>query len=500
MNWYPTLRSSSSTPLHVQIRRGVSEAVRSGALRPGEKLEGVRGLAEDLGVNRLTVLKAIRALTRAGLLTTVRGKGVFVAERPPRHAATFEPAFELEGPFFEGVAEGPAGEAAAATAPAEAIRSTLDDALAEGDHLAFSAGFPAAETIPTDAIRLRLGRILRGPRGSASLGYASTEGLPELRRELESLLEERGLPLGPEDRVLVTGGAQQGITLGLQTLLRPGEALALESPGYMGAIAACRRLGVPMVPVPVDRAGLNPERLESALRRGEVGALYTVPNFQNPTGVSQSLRRRTRILEIASRHGAALIEDDIYADLRYGGRRIPPLKSLPGGERVLYVGSFSKSLAPGLRLGFVVAHASLADELRRFKEIADISTGTLSQRLLAELLREGYYRRHLVRVRREYRRRRDAMIAALETHMPAGLRFTRPRGGLHLWIMLPRPLDAARLNERARAEGVSFAPGALFFHDDRRSSSFRLNFSSHPPERIEEGIRRLARCIPQEVT
>jgi GntR family transcriptional regulator/MocR family aminotransferase len=498
MTWHPSIRPESSTPLHVQIRRGVSEAVRSGALRPGEKLEGVRSLAKGLGVHRLTVLKAIRALTRAGLLTTVRGKGVFVAERPPRLEPRLARREELAGPFFEGVAEGPEDPATALPSAADGIRSTLEDALGDGDHLAFSAGFPAEETIPADNIRLRLGRILRGPRGTASLGYASTEGLPELREELGALLAERGLPLGSEDRILVTGGAQQGITLGLQALLRPGESLALESPGYMGTIAACRRLGIPMVPVPVDRAGLNPERLESALRRGEVGALYTVPNFQNPTGVTQSLRRRTRILEIARRHGAYVIEDDIYSDLRFGGRRIPPLKSLPGGERVLYVGSFSKSLAPGLRLGFLAAHVSLADELRRLKEIADISTGTLSQRLLADLLRDGFYRRHLVRVRREYRRRRDAMLAALEAHLPRGPVYTRPRGGLHLWVMLPRPLDATRLNERAQREGVSFAPGALFFHDGRRSSSFRLNFSTHPPERIETGVRRLARCIPQE--
>lgn len=497
MNWRPTLESATVTPLHVQIRRQIRDAVRTGTLRPGQKLSGVRSLADDLGVNRLTVLKAIHALTTAGLLTSVRGKGVFVAEQPEGLEPRPVGPPDLDGPFFEGVAEGPA-DTAAEPSLSDAIHATVEDAISQR-HLAFSAGFPPRELVPTDLIRTRLSRLLRRPEGSSRLGYVSTEGDPQLQDALRDLLRGRGLMLGEEDRILITAGAQQGISLCLRTMIRPGEALALESPGYMGTIAACRMLEIPMVPVPVDRSGLNPERLESAFRREEITALYTVPNFQNPTGVTQTLRRRSQILELARRHDALLIEDDTYADLRQGGRGIPPLKSLPGGERVVYLGSFSKSLAPGLRLGFLVATTPFAERLRQLKEITDINTAGLSQALLADLLHAGLYRRHLVRVRREYRRRRDAMLEALSHHLPPSARFTRPRGGMHVWVMLARPLDAVRLNERARREeGVSFAPGTLFFSDGRRSSSFRLNYSSHPPDRIEEAVGRLARCIARE--
>jgi GntR family transcriptional regulator/MocR family aminotransferase len=499
MVWKPTLGNETATPLHVQIRRQIRDAVRSGDLRPGEKLSGVRDLADDLGVNRLTVLKAIRALTSTGLLTSVRGKGVFVVDQPEGLEPRPVGPPNLDGPFFEGVAEGPADPATGA-AISNVIQSTVEDAIS-GRHLAFSAGFPPRELIPTDLIRTRISRLLREPHGADRLGYVSTEGDGELRAELRALLEQRGLVLGSDDHILITAGAQQGLSLCLRTMVRPGEAVALESPTYMGAIAACRMMEVPMAPVPVDRAGLNPERLESALRRREIAGIYTVPSFQNPTGVTQTLRRRSQILELARRHDALVIEDDTYADLRLGGRGVPPLKSLPGGERVVYLGSFSKSLAPGLRVGFLVATSPFSERLRQLKEITDINTGGLAQGLVADLLRSGLYRRHLARVRREYRKRRDAMIEALAEHLPPTARFTRPRGGLHVWVMLAQPIDAVRLNERARREeGVSFAPGALFFCDGRRSSSFRLNYSSHPADRIEGAVRRLARSIVREDT
>jgi 2-aminoadipate transaminase len=496
MNWSTLTNPDPTEPIHLRIRRGIREAVQSGALLPGEQLPGVRELAATLHVNRLTVLKAVRVLRAAGVISTVQGKGMFVALHP-KGLEPILPGMSKVGPFFEGVAEGPEKSAGSRDLAADALKNTIDDALTPGI-ISFSAGFPPPEAIPTDVIRVRLAKLLRQDGGASHLGYASTEGLPALMVELASLLRSRGLPLGAGDRLLVTSGAQQALTLCLDALHRPGEALAIESPGYLGAIAACRLKGIPMVPVPVDGAGLNPDRLESALRRHEIFAIYTVPNYQNPTAVTQGLKRRRQILELARAHNAYVIEDDIYADLRYGGHRVSPIKSLPGGERVVTLGSFSKSLAPGLRLGFLAASGEAANRLRRFKEITDISSGTLSQALLADLLRSGFYRRHLVRVRRLYRQRRDAMLAALEISLPDTFRFTRPKGGLHLWVMSERPLDAGVLLQRCLAEGVSFAPGSLFFCDGRRSASFRLNYASHSPGQIQEGVRRLVGCLRKE--
>jgi GntR family transcriptional regulator / MocR family aminotransferase len=497
MIWRSTLSQEISTPLHVQIRHRIKLAVQSGDLLPGQQLPGVRSLAEMLEVNRLTVLKAIKSLSRAGLLVSVPGKGVFVARQPRGLELADQAAPEIEGPFFEGVAEGPDLSEPDDSAFKDPLRATVDDGLAK-NIVSFAAGFPPDAAIPTDTIRIRLSKLLRDEQGPKRLGYISTEGDPTLRLELRTLLVKRGLKLRPDDRILITAGAQQGISLCLDSFLSSGNTLAMESPGYLGAIAACRLKKIPMTPIPVDHAGLNPERLQSAIRRHDIGAVYLVPNFQNPTGVTQSLRRRRQILELASRHNLLVIEDDIYADLRFGGRGIAPLKSLPGGERVVYIGSFSKSLAPGLRLGFIVASGRLADDLRRYKEIVDISTGALVQALGADLLSSGYYLRHLRKIRRMYRKRRDAMLLALETYLPKTVRFTRPKGGLHLWVMLDRPIDALKLLERTKKSGLSFSPGTLFFCDGRRSSSFRLNYSSYPPEVINQGIRLLAKCIAKE--
>jgi DNA-binding transcriptional MocR family regulator len=256
---------------------------------------------------------------------------------------------------------------------------------------------------------------------------------------------------------------------------------------------------IPMVPVPVDAGGINPARMAQALAKEGVAGVYTVPSYQNPTGVSQLARRREKVLALANQYGATVFEDDIYADLRLGGRSIRPIKSLPGGERVVYAGSFSKSLAPGLRVGFMVASGKLARDLLHFKESHDICTGRLTQAVVAAFIERGGYRRHLMRVRREYKRRRDAMLEALHTHLDVPHRVTHPKGGMHLWVMFESPLDMAGLEEMAEKRGVSFAPGTLFFTDGRRASSLRLNFSANPVETIHEGIVRLAQCIKKEI-
>ncbi len=487
MSWPPNIHRDSTTPIHRQIRRAFTDAVRDGTLTPGDALPSARILASQLDVNRLTVLKALKSLSRAGLVRTEPGRGSWVATA---HAGE-QP--ERDERFFEGLVSESGTESLAG------FRSALDDALSN-DCLAFSAGFPPTDAIDVDQIRRTTRRLLSGPEAITYLGYTASQGSNRLRSAIRELLALRGLALDEPDRIVVTCGAQQALALSLEALVRPGQSVAIESPGYMGVIAACRFKGIPMVPVPVDRGGINPSRLESALRSEEIGAIYTVPSFQNPTGVTQGRRRRVRVLELARQHGATVIEDDAYSDLRFGGRRVPPIKSLPGGDAVVYIGSFSKSLAPGLRVGFLAASGEKAAAIHRLKEVHDINTGALSQAVVADLLVTGAYRRHAVRIRRLYRERRDAMVAALEANLPSSIRFTRPRGGMHLWVMLDRPVDTGQLRARALEQGVSFAPGALFFHDGRPSSSLRLNYSSHPPAEIGEGIRRLARCITQEGT
>lgn len=499
MSWSPKpIDHLAASPLHLQVRHNIHQAVREGYLAPGDRLPAVRTLAEDYSVNRLTVLKAIRALARAGVLATTPGKGVFVSKRPRGIERDTSLESDFDGLFFEGLSEMPLDEDVSADRASEGLKAAMEDGFSK-DFISFSVGFPPLETIPADTIRKRLNRLLRQPNQVAGLGYVPTEGDPTLLNAVTNLLNRRGLQLGPDDKILITSGAQQGIALCLQALVRGGDTLAVESPGYMGLIANCRLRGIPMFPVPVDRRGLNPERLRTAAKKQELRAVYVVPNYQNPTGVVQSLKRRRQILDVAAQNDMYVIEDDVYADLRFGGRSIPPMKSLPGGDRVIYISSFSKALAPGLRVGFLVASGLTVEALRRYKEADDISTGGLVQAVMVDLLESGFYDRHTVKVRREYRRRRDAMLDALSTHLAKPwIKITRPRGGMHLWVMFEKKLDIERLLTRCRAAGVSFAPGYLFFADGRKASSLRLNFSSHPVGVIEEGVRRLARSISEE--
>ena len=500
------LDSSSPVPLHRQIRAALREVC---AAEPsGTKIPSAAELAAQLGVNRLTVLKAFRPLVQLGLLRSVAGRGVYTTGRTGDEGDSKD--WSIEDRYFEGIAEGPEGDGCLVSLGSERsvegrnadrdevigriVAESLDEQV-----ISFSAGFPPRDLLPVDALRRCTGKVLSGPSAEAVLGYAPTAGAPALIAEIRRLLERRGLSLADDDVLVVTEGAQQALSLCLERFFEHRGSLAVESPGYMGVLAACRQRSVPMVPVAVDRGGLHPGSLDRALRRPEVRGFYTVPTFQNPTGVTQHLMRRKRILDLAEAHDAIILEDDTYADLRLGGVPPVPIKSLPGGERVIYIGSFSKSLAPGLRLGFLAAKGEFGQKLLHLKETIDISTGMLSQAVAAEFIAQGGYRRHLVSVKKEYRARRAVMLSALERHLGSLVRVHPPKGGLHLYVIFEQPVDMTSLEQRCRDAGVLYAPGALFFSDGRRPSAIRLNFAAHPAAVIDEGIGRLAACIRQEM-
>ncbi len=494
MSWeFPELDPGAPLPLHRQIRRAIRAAV-SRVCPEERKLPSTAEMAAAFGVNRLTVLKAVRPLVQSGELRSIPGKGVYTggdASKPGDRDAT-------DVRFFEGIAEGSAPSGVPEVTPApEAFGRFVAESLSERV-ISFAAGFPPEDLIPVDGVRRRATRILRGTFGAKSLGYAHGLGDETLRDQIRLLLATRGLNLAERDTILVTSGAQQALALCLASLLDNG-AMAVEAPGYMGFIAACRQRGVPLYPVPLDAGGISLKHLAAVLQHPEVRGIYTVPTFQNPTGVTQQLSRRKRVLHLARQREVLVIEDDTYADLRLGGRPVPPIKALPGADRVLYVGSFSKSLSPGLRIGFVAAREALVLKLLHLKETADISTGKLSQALTAAFIEDGGYRRHLSGIRSEYRLRRDAMMDALKRELGGLARVWRPKGGMHLFVMLEAKIDMAALENRCRAAGVLFAPASLFFSDGRRPCAFRLNFAAHNIETIHIGIGRLARCIAEEL-
>ena len=376
------------------------------------------------------------------------------------------------------------------------------------DVISFAGGLPAPEVFPKQEIRDAVAFVLS--RGDTSaLQYGTTEGYLPLRELFVRHMSRYGIRVGPEN-VLVTSGSQQALDLIGKLLINPGDHILTEAPTYLGAVQAFNAYQAEYLTVPIDDDGLDTEKLEEQLRGGPK-FLYVLPNFQNPGGVTLSLERRRRLVELANRYGAPMIEDDPYGQLRYEGEHQPPLVThdaefhgCANGEKsftgdVIYLSTLSKTLAPGLRIAWIVAPAGVIQKLVQIKQGADLHTSTFCQHVAYEVAREGFLDRHVKRIRAVYGMRRDAMLASLERHAPPGVRWTRPRGGLFLWLTAPKGLDTMALLAEALKEKVAFVPGAPFYPKGGGQESMRLNFSYCAPDVIDEGIRRLSRVLERAI-
>ena len=372
------------------------------------------------------------------------------------------------------------------------------------DVISFAGGLPASDLLPRTEIGEAVGRIVASSSEGA-FQYGVSEGYRPLRELFVRHMARYGIRVGPEN-VLVTSGSQQALDLIARLFINPGDRILTEEPTYLGAIQAFGAQQGDFLPVPTDDDGLRIESLEERLRAGPK-FLYILPNFQNPGGTTLSLPRRRRLIELANHYGTPLVEDDPYGQLRYEGEHLPALVTLDaefrgcaGGEgaftgNVIYLSTLSKTLAPGLRIGWVVAPESVVRKLVQIKQATDLHTSTFCQHVAFEVAREGFLDRHVKRLRAFYSVRRDAMLEALARHFPPAVRWTRPQGGLFLWATAPRGIDTAKLLQEALAEKVAFVPGAAFYPEGGGHESMRLNFSYAPPEVIEEGIRRLGRVL-----
>jgi 2-aminoadipate transaminase len=368
------------------------------------------------------------------------------------------------------------------------------------DVISFAGGLPAPEVFPLEQVEAAAHRVL-AEQGRFALQYSTTEGFRPLRELLCRHMARYGIQVGP-DNVLITTGSQQALDLVGRLFVNPGDHVVTEAPTFLGALQAFTAYQAEYVTVPIDDDGMCVDRIEEALRSGPK-FIYVLPNFQNPGGVTLSLPRRRALIEVASRYGVPIVEDDPYGQLRYEGHHLPPLVKLDAefhgcanGERafrggVLYLGTLSKTLAPGLRLGWVVAPEEVVRKLVLMKQGTDLHTPTFTQMVAYEVARGGFLDRHVRLIRQVYGERRDAMLAALERHFPQGVRWTRPQGGLFLWVTLPAGCDAAEALQEAIARKVAFVPGASFHPRGGGRETMRLNFSYSRPELIEEGIRRL---------
>ena len=375
---------------------------------------------------------------------------------------------------------------------ASAIREILK-VTERPDVLSFAGGLPAPEAFPAEALARAHADVLARD-AAAALQYGPTEGHGPLRAWVAERMTGRGLPASP-DQVLITAGSQQGIDLVAKTLIDPGDTVLVEAPSYLAALQCFSTYEARFETVGTDEDGMRVDALERALRAGRPKLIYLVPTFQNPRGTTLSLERRGRVARLASEYGVTVLEDDPYAELRYRGAALPPVAGIDPDSPVIHLGSFSKTLAPGLRLGYVIAGERTIRALTIAKQATDLHSGSLAQRAVARLFEIFDYDAHLRRLRTLYGERLDAMLAAIERSFPAGTHWTRPEGGLFVWVSLPQGLDAEELLADAMRDRVAFVPGAPFYPAVPCHETLRLNFSNRPPLLIAEGIARLGACV-----
>ncbi len=381
----------------------------------------------------------------------------------------------------------------AANVQGSLIREILKATMRPG-MISLAGGLPAPQSFPAEALRAAFDAVLATEPAQA-LQYSTTEGHPPLREWIAAQESARGVPTAAE-QVLVVSGSQQALDLIGKAMVDEGQPLLVESPTYLGALQAFAPFGPALRQLPADEAGLLPQAIDGGLARGARLA-YVMPSFQNPTGRTLGAERRSALAQAARRFDLWLVEDDPYGELWY--REAPPASlRLHAPERTLRVGSFSKVLAPGLRLGYVVGPRAAIDLLARLKQATDLHTATLTQHVVARVLRDGLLDAQLPRVRRLYASRAAAMLAALRAHMPDGVRWTEPQGGMFVWLTVPAAVDTLRLLDRAIAAGVAFVPGAPFYADNPCRDTLRLSFVTVPDETIDRGVAILARLVNEE--
>jgi 2-aminoadipate transaminase len=374
------------------------------------------------------------------------------------------------------------------------------------DVISFAGGMPAPEIFPIEEFREACERVLTD-FGPQSLQYGTTEGILSLREMIARHSARYGIDVTPEN-IMVTSGSQQALDLLGKILINPGDRILVESPTYLGALQAWNAYGAEYVVVEADENGMITDALEEGLRSGPK-FIYVLPNFQNPTGATLSLERRRRLIELADQYGVPIVEDDPYGQLRFEGEHLPSVVVLDGQFRdncqpcyrgnVIYLSTFSKILAPGLRLAWVIAPPEVIRKLVQAKQGADLHTSTFNQLIAHEVGRGGFLDRHIHTIRRVYRERRDVMLAAMDGYFPPGVDWTHPQGGLFLWGMLPEGLNSTDVFKVAVERKVAFVPGDAFYPCGGGHNTMRLNFSNATPEKIMEGIARLGQVLYEKI-
>jgi 2-aminoadipate transaminase len=380
--------------------------------------------------------------------------------------------------------------------PVSAIREILK-VTEHPEIISFAGGLPAPELFPVAAIAQAHADVFAN-EGAAALQYSTTEGWRPLREWIARRMQKRGIAAST-DRVLITTGSQQGIDLAGKIFIERGDAVVVENPTYLAALQAFSGYEASFISIDSDDEGMRVDQLENALKHFSPKLIYIVSEFANPKGTTLPFERRQTLIELSARYRVPILEDNPYSELRYTGEQQQPLAALDRDGLVIHISTFSKTLSPGMRLGWLIASEEIFQMVVVAKQAADLHTSTIEQRAAARLLESFDYDGHAGHLCEVYGERRQAMLSAMERYFPAEARWTRPEGGLFLWVELPERLSAEELFQEAIAERVAFVPGTSFFACERKLNFMRLNFSNQEPEMIEEGIKRIASVLKRRL-
>jgi 2-aminoadipate transaminase len=468
------LNTDSETPFYRQIYLQIKGLIESGHLAKGSRLPATRELAGELGLNRTTISAAYELLETGGLITGHVGRGSFVAGSPTRESGV---------PWREIL------EPSAPISPGAPTSTPI---------VGFSSSRPSELLFPLEEFRETCAEVISSPDAQTILQLGSPSGYPPLRRYLLELARAEGIARDSDD-ILITSGCQQAFDLLQRTLVRNGETVLLEDPVYLGQKNAFERGGARLAGVLVGANGIDLESLERVMARERPRLLAVTSNFQNPTGATLPLASRKALLGITQTAGVIVIENDIYGGLVYEGEAIPTIKRLDETGDVVLLRSFSKLAFPGLRVGWVIGPRALVEKLTEAKLWSDLHTDQLSQAVLLRFAESGRLAEHRRKMLAAGRERLHAALSACERYLPAEATFTRPRGGMSLWVTLPAPLDAGELLPRAEREGVTYLPGRYFAVSHPQSSSLRISFAGMAPDQIRDGIAILGRIFKEEL-
>ncbi len=463
------LTPESAIPLYRQLFERIRDRILLGELPDGARIPATRELAGLIGLNRTTVSAAYELLERQGLIRGHVGRGSFV-ERPVR----------------------------AAIGPASQIAVQTQIPVTPSGIISFATSRPASELFPMEECRRTIAEVATGADLIRILQLGSPLGYEPLRDYLREQMRVAG-SLGPADNLLMTSGCQQAQDLLIRTLVQPGELVMVEDPLYPGLREVLQRAGARLAGVPVTSAGLNLDEAGRVLQRERIKLIFVTPTFQNPTGATLPQAARADLIRLAAQHGAVIVENDVYSALRYEGEPVPSIKQMAAGGAVIQLGSFSKIAFPGLRVGWILAPRPVIESCAASKQWMDLHSDHLSQAVLLQFAQSGRLEAHTKRVVAAGGEKLATALSACADCLPEGTEFTRPSGGMNLWVKLPNPLDASAMLRHAEERGVSYLPGRYFAIGRGEPGSLRLSFAGLEASRIREGISILGALFTQEL-